>query len=46
MKEKFYYEHREYEAVADAPQSKTILGKTFQILSPSIKGLSLRSYRR
>ena len=27
MKEKISYEPRDYEAVADAPQSKTILGE-------------------
>ena len=37
MKEKISYERRNYEAVADAPQSKTIYGKTFQILSPGVK---------
>ena len=38
MKEKIFYERRDYEAVADTPQSKTVKEKTFQILSPSIKG--------
>ena len=38
MKEKNFYEHRECEAVADAPQSKTIEGKKSQILTPSVKG--------
>ena len=28
MKEKISYKRRDYEAVADAPQSKTIYGKT------------------
>ena len=38
MKEKVSYYRRDYEAVANAPQSKTILGKTSQILSPGVKG--------
>ena len=32
------YERCNYEAVADAPQSKTIFGKTFQIINPPVKG--------
>ena len=38
MKEKISYERRDYEAVVDASQSKTVWGKTSQILSPSVKG--------
>ena len=38
MKEKNFYEDCDYEAVADAPQCKTIQGKTSQILSPVVKG--------
>ena len=38
MKEKILYERRDYEAVADASQSKTIQGKTSKILSPGAKG--------
>ena len=38
MKEKISYKRRDYEAVADAPQLKTILGKTSQILRPFVKG--------
>ena len=38
MKEKIFYKRRDYEAVADAPQSKIIKRKTSQILSPSDKG--------
>ena len=37
MKEKVAYERRDYEAVADAPQSKTIYGKTPKILSLGVK---------
>ena len=39
MKEKNFYERRDCEAVADAPQSNTIQKKTPQILSPGVKGL-------
>ena len=38
MKEKISYERRNYEAVADAPVPKIILGKTSQILNPGVKG--------
>ena len=38
MKEKVSYERRDYEAVADAPVSKAIQGKTSQILNPGAKG--------
>ena len=38
MNEGISYEHRDYEAVADAPQSKIIQGKTSQILSSGVKG--------
>ena len=38
MKETIFYERRDYEAVADAPQSKTIYGKTSQVLGPVVKG--------
>ena len=38
MKEKISYERPDYETVADAPQSKTIYGKTSRILNPSVKG--------
>ena len=38
IKEKIFYERRDYEAVADALQSKTSYGKMFQILSPVAKG--------
>ena len=38
MKEKISYKHRNNDAVADAPQSKTILKEESQILSPSVKG--------
>ena len=38
MKEKISYERRDYEAVADAPQSKTIQRENSQILSPTVKG--------
>ena len=38
MKEKISYKRRDYEAVADAPQSKTIQEKRSQILSPAVKG--------
>ena len=30
MKEKFFYERRDYEAVADAPQSKTVYGENLK----------------
>ena len=32
------YERRDFEAVTDAPHSKTIKGKTSQILSLGVKG--------
>ena len=38
MKEEISYERRDYEAVADAPQSKTIQGEKSLILIPSVKG--------
>ena len=38
MKENFSYKRRNYEAIADAPQSISFLGKTSQILSTGIKG--------
>ena len=38
MKETISYERCDYEAVADAPQSKTIQEKTSQILSSGVKG--------
>ena len=37
MKENIFYERCDYDAVADAPQSKTIQGKASQILSPGFK---------
>ena len=37
MKEKISDERCDYEAVADAPQSKTIEGNTSQILNPFFK---------
>ena len=37
MEEKISYERRNYEVVADVPQSKTIKEKTCQILNPSVK---------
>ena len=37
MKEKISYKHRDCEAVADDPQSKTLQGKMSQILSPGAK---------
>ena len=38
MKENISYERRDYEAVADAPQSKITSRKTSDILKPSVKG--------
>ena len=38
MKENISYERREYEAVVDALQSKSIWRKMSQILSPGFKG--------
>ena len=38
MREKISYGHRDYEAVADASQFRTIQEKTSQILSPGVKG--------
>ena len=37
MKEKISYERLHYGAVADAPQTETIYGKTCQILSPALR---------
>ena len=41
MKEEISYKRCDYEAVADAPQSKTVWPKTSQILSPSVKSYIL-----
>ena len=38
MKEKISYERRDYEAVADASQSKTIEEEKSQILIPFVEG--------
>ena len=37
MQEKHFYKRHDYEAVSDAPQSKTTW-KTSQILSPGVTG--------
>ena len=38
MREKFFYERRAYEAVADVPLSKTIQRKPSQALILNVKG--------